>query len=376
MIRCCILFCLAVWLAACSESDDGPISIYPDDFSVTGNGYVLFAELDSGNRFHAQGDSIRLALDSMWSFGNCFLNRIEIGENFLNDTVLVLNVKLVLGNSEKTDCPQPLFRPDTLLSIPFIESWNAVREIRVEGNSHNEFFTEMEDTSSAAFLTLKDSILVRRGSFRAESISVYLDSSFGKPDTYPRRTSKDSAGVLALVDSMKIDTLLYRFMKSECLDVRDSCETVPDTLWNNVFSLADTALVPVRRVCALDTAADSLIYCLSSKWKNDSTSLSDSVYMWPDTTWYTSFYYAERIPKCSGLNEGDFSAQAKAGRYFTTKHSLFVPDSDEPGCGPAAHSEWIFFKLNPGKEVLDSAFADTLIKAWEKASVGLSEEKK
>lgn len=357
-------------LFACAESDDGPIPVYPDNFPVGGYGYVLHAELDSGNRFLVRGDSITLALDSMWTFGNCFLREIEIFELYPEDSVLTLSVKLALGNSGVSDCPQPLFRPDTVLRIPFSEGWNRVREIRVEGNAHNEFFKEIPDTAAAASMTFKDSILVREGTFLAESISVYLDSAFGDPHRFPRRSSNDSAGVLARVDSIRVDTFSYRLMHSVCGEIHDSCETVPDTLWPSRWS-ADTNLVAVRKACRVD----SLVFCLSANWKNDSSALSDSVYAFLDTTWRTSMLYLKKIPRCASLNRGTFSDRPVPGRYFSTRHSLFVPGDGERACGPAAASEWFIYNLTSGVEVLDSLLADTLLRAWDGASVGLDEEK-
>lgn len=366
------LLLLLPWIFfACAESDDGPIPIYPEGFPVGGYGYVLHAQLDSGHRFHRYGDTLELSLDSMWTFGNCFLRNIELYEAYAEDSVLTLTVKLALGNTGITDCPLPLFRPDTVLKIPFFERWKSVREIRVEGNAHNDFFKESPDTVSlAATLALKDSIWIRRGTFLAESVSVYLDSAFGDPYRMPRRTPNDSAGILARVDSVDVDTFAYRLMKSVCTEVHDSCETVPDTLWLSRWS-SDTNLVAVRKTCK----DDSLVFCLSSNWKNDSTALGDSVYRFLDTTWHSTFFYAEKIPKCSGMDHGDFSGRAVPGRYFVTNHTLFVPATDEASCGPAANSEWFFLNLNSGEEVLDSAFADTLLQSWKEASVGFDEDK-
>ncbi len=372
-MRRLLLFFVIALLCACSQSDDGPIPVYPDGFSVDGYGYVLFAELDSGSRFHLYGDTVEIALDSMWTFGNCFLKQIEVVASHPEDSILSLKVNLALGNTGVSDCPQPLFRPDTVIRIPFLATWKDVREIRVEGDAHNDFFKESPDTSSAASSTFKDSILVRRGGFSRESVTVYLDSAFGNPHAYPRRTSNDTAGILAIVDSFKVKEYPYRFMESRCTEIHDSCETVPDTVWGRLRT-ADTSLVPVRLSCAEDSTSDDVVYCLSADWEDDSTAVGDSVYIWRDTTWSTSFYYAERIPKCSGVNSGDFSGAVTAGRYYTAKFMLFVPDAEESGCGPAALPEWIFYRLNPVTEILDSALADTLLAAWKKASVGLEEE--
>lgn len=376
MNRWILALLASLLILACAESDDGPIRIYPDDFAVGGYGYMLYAELDSGYRFHIQGDTLALAMDSMWTFGNCFLKDIELYGSYSNDTILTITVKLLLGNTGTTDCPQPIFRPDTVLYLAFNEEWKqkGVREIRVEGNAHNEFYPEDIDTAATAYATFKDSILVRQGSFRAESISVYLDSSFADPYTYPRRTSSDTAGVLFITDSLDIDTFLYRFMESNCVEIHDSCETVPDTAWRSSWSAQDTNLVPIRAVCAEDTAADSLVYCLTANWKNDSTSLSDSVYEYLDTTWYYSKFFMEQIPKCASVDHGDFTGSALHGRYFTTQHILFIPSFEESSCGPAALSNWAIYNLSAQKEVLDSALADTLLSAWKKASVGASEE--
>jgi hypothetical protein len=376
MKRWILLILASLFIFACSQSDDGPMSVYPDSFAVGGYGYMLYAQLDSGNRFHIQGDSITLAMDSMWTFGNCFLKEIELYPSYSDDTVLTITVKLALGNTGTTDCPQPLFRPDTVLHLPFLDEWKEknVREIRIEGNAHNEFYPENPDTAAAAYRTLKDSILIRQGKFRSESISVYLDTAFSDPYTYPRRTSSDTAGVMFVLDSLTVDTFPYRFMKSNCVEIHDSCETVPDTIWRSTWSSKVTNLVPIRAVCAEDTAADSLVYCLSANWENDSTSLSDSTFDYLDTTWFSSKYFLEKIPKCASVDHGSFMGSAAYGRYFTTQFILFVPVSGEKSCGPAAHSNWFIYNLSSQKEVLDSARADTLLSAWKKASVGESEE--
>ena len=121
MNRWILALLASLLILACAESDDGPIRIYPDDFAVGGYGYMLYAELDSGYRFHIQGDTLALAMDSMWTFGNCFLKDIELYGSYSNDTILTIAVKLLLGNTGTTDCPQPIFRPDTVLYLAFNE---------------------------------------------------------------------------------------------------------------------------------------------------------------------------------------------------------------------------------------------------------------
>ncbi|MFA6835000.1 MAG: hypothetical protein WCR04_01185, partial [Fibrobacteraceae bacterium] len=345
---------LFVLLVGCSESDDGAINIYPDGFNVDGYGYVLDAELDSGYRFHLTGDTLALHLDSMWTFGNCFLKDIEL-QKVINDSVLTITVKLALGVTGSTDCPQPLFRPDTMLYIPFSDSWKDVREIRIEGNSHNEFYSSDVDTAALASSVFKDSILVRSGYFVSETLSVYLDSSFADHYTFPRRTYLDTAGVLASVDSIDVDSFAYRFMKSSCSKIHDSCRVLlPDTAWPSSWT-SDTALVPLRVVCENDTSdEDSLVYCLSTNWKNDSTALSDSVHLHLDTTWYESYFYVEKIPKCASYDHGSLSGRVSVGRYFTTYHTIFVPGSMDSSCGPSGLSNWLIYDLDAKKEVLDS----------------------
>ena len=371
------LLLLSLWLLlSCSQSDDGPISIYPDDFALNGYGYVLSAQLDSGRRFHLYGDSFALSLDSMWTFGNCFLKNIELNLQYPNDTVATIQVKLALGNTGKTDCPQPFFRPDTVLQIAFPDSWKKrnIREIRVEGNAHNELFAENVDTSAAASATFKDSILVRRGTLQAESLSVYLDSAFDDPYALPRRTFDEKTGVLAVNDSIQVDSFAYRFVQAKCLEIHDSCETIPDTIWNISWRLKDTNAVSIRAVCA-DTSSDSLVFCLSKNWEVDSSSFEDSVRLRLDTTWFNSKYFVRQIPRCAALQEGDFSGNASAGRFFNAKYVLFIPSAEESGCGPAALSEWIFYSLTQNKEMLDSAQAEGLRLAWKNASIGHEEEK-
>jgi hypothetical protein len=51
----------------------------------------------------------------------------------------------------------------------------------------NELFPS--DTSAAATIAFKDSVLLRSGSFVYDTVQVYVDSGFGDFYSYPRRTS-------------------------------------------------------------------------------------------------------------------------------------------------------------------------------------------
>lgn len=365
------LACLSLLPWGCSQSDDGAIPLYPNGVDVSGYGYVLSATLDSGSRFHLKGDTLTLHLDSMWTLSDCFLSSIEIQDTVL-DTIAVMRVRLALGVNGKTDCPAPFFRPDTILRIPIPDDWENVRKIYVVGNAANELYTD--DTSAAAKVTVKDEILLRNGSFHLDTISVYLDSAFSDPYNYPRRTPGDS-GVVRVLDSLKEWNYAYRLMASSCKQIHDSCETVADTTWPSSWSTADTALVPVRVTCVQDTSLeDSLTYCLSANWVNDSADLSDSIFTHKDTSWYSTDYYFEKIPECASVNRGDFSGTSYAGRYFTTYRELFTPASGETSCGPSALSGWVFVNLTSDEELLDSTAAETILSDWKKASVGKTEE--
>ena len=117
------------------------------------------------------------------------------------------------------------------------------------------------------------------------------------------------------------------------------------------------------------------MFCLSKNWEVDSSSFEDSVRLRLDTTWFNSKYFVRQIPRCAALQEGDFSGNASAGRFFNAKYVLFIPSAEESGCGPAALSEWIFYSLTQNKEMLDSAQAEGLRLAWKNASIGHEEEK-
>lgn len=364
------LVCAALLFWGCSQSDDGPIPLYPDGVDVSGYGYVLSATLDSGSRFHLRGDTLALRLDSMWTLSDCFLSSIEIQDTVL-DTIAVMRVRLALGVNGTTDCPAPFFRPDTVLHIPVPADWKNVREVYVVGNAVNELFPG--DTSASAAVTVKDEILLRDGSFHPDTVSVYLDSAFSDPYNYPRRSPGDS-GVVRVLDSLKETDYAYRFMAASCKQIHDSCKTAADTAWPSYWIASDTALVPLRLTCVQDTSVDSLTYCLSANWVNDSTHLSDSVYTHKDTTWYSTDYYFEKIPECASVNRGNFSSASNAGRYFTAYRELFSPASGETSCGPSALPGWVFVNLTSDKELLDSAAAETVLSTWKKASVGKTEE--
>src|SRR5574344_728245 len=137
------LVCAALLFWGCSQSDDGPIPLYPDGVDVSGYGYVLSATLDSGSRFHLRSDTLTLRLDSMWTLSDCFLSSIEIQDTLI-DTVAVMRVRLALGVNGTTDCPAPFFRPDTILRIPVPADWKNVREVYVVGNAVNELINKMK----------------------------------------------------------------------------------------------------------------------------------------------------------------------------------------------------------------------------------------
>ena len=351
----------SLWIG-CSQSDDGPISLYPGGLDVGGNGYVLAATLDSGNRFHLLGDTLVLHLDSMWTLTNCLLSNIEVNDSLV-DSVLTLSIKLVLSAREESDCPAPFFRPDTTLHLPIKEEWKRAREIRVEGNAVNELF---KDTSAAAAATtFKDSILLRSGSFSLDTIVTYLDSSFKDYHYFPRRAGVN-VGVLLLVDSIHETSYAWQSMTSHCKKVHDACDVVPDTLWPSSWLAKDTALVPLRVTCV----NDSTVYCLNADWVNDSTNLSEEVYEHKDTTWYVSSYYLEKIPECASLNRGNFSASLHPGYSSKFSRELYIPAKSESSCGPAGLPKWLAINLSTQKEILDSATTTALVEQWYLATVG------
>ena len=241
------LLTVILFILACTQSDDGPISIYPDEMAGEYSGFVLKAELDSGSSIHLRSESLQVTLDSIWTLSNCFLDKLFLEER-IEDTILYLEPKVEFSLTSE-DCASPLFFPETLIYMPPSESWAKARSIVVL------------DSKGEA----EDSVALRSGEFIRDSLKIYLDSNFANPYLLPRRT-KGTPSVLKTLDSLEERVFYYRLMPSNCGYIIDSCETILDTIYPAQWSLRDTNLVPIRKTCKDST----MRYCLQRDWVDDS----------------------------------------------------------------------------------------------------------
>ena len=346
-IVACLLVAFCIW--SCTQDDDGPLGLGSSDVDYAGEGYFLRASLDSNRMIHLVGDTLFLHMDSIWSFSNCALERINVGTETL-DSVLVL-APTIQFHTMGEDCPSPFFRPDTTLRIILGENiLKGVSVIRVKNDRDS----------------VLDSILVRHGNLSTDTFKIFIDSLFDSVHAFPLRSEK-SPSVIRVVDSLTPQVFYWRTMKSECTLRIDMCaSTVNDTIYPSSWKLNDTNLVPIHIACA---DSDS-VYCSSSRWENDSTSLGKLMER-PDTVWHTSTYYVEEIPECgtvSSLSKTSFTL----GGTFKVVRELFSPDEAESSCGPSALSNWFVFDIGRNRVFPDSLDADSLYGLWKSARVAPS----
>ena len=342
LISCALAF--GFW--ACSQDDDGPLDLTSSKVSYNGLGFFSKATLDSGSLIYLAGDTLQIYMDSIWTFSNCALQRIGMRTS-INDTTLVLMPFFVLHVTDE-DCAAPRFHPDTTLKFYMSESvLEGISSIQVRND---------EDS-------LLDSILVRRGTMKWDTVSIYVDSLFDSVHSLPLRT-KGSPSVLRVLDSITPRVFVWRTMKSICNLRIDNCDSlVSDTLFPSSWRLGDTTLVPVRPACA-DT---DLVYCHSSRWENDSTNLG-KLQERPDTIWHTSTYYMESISECGTLDNFSRSAFRVANDFVVTRQ-IFEPSKSEPSCGPSTTKDMYIFNIGTGSFVADTVDVDSLITIWKSAKV-------
>ncbi len=347
---------LSVFLfASCEKDTDGPLDVMSENFSYDGEGFFSSAELDSGKTIHLSKDTLFLGMGKMWTFSNCALESIKITYS-KEDSILWLMPRLNI-HATAEDCAAPYYRPDTVLKVTLSkEQMQGIGMIKVKNDADS----------------VLDSILLRRGSFSKDTFYVYLDSSFADAHAYPLRTKdkkkgKEIPSVIRVLDSLTPRVFYWRTMKSVCTHRVDMCKkTIADTVYPTSWYINDTNLVPVHYACA---DSDS-VYCINSKWENDSTELG-KVQERPDTIWHYSTYYTEKIPKCGTFNQFSVSNYTIGDRVRFIRE-LMTPDEDESFCGPASQEEWMVYNMSKNQMVLDTgsvAILDSLKKIWKKATV-------
>ena len=335
---------LPAFLSSCSRDDDGSIPVFSDGDVYVGSGFFRLATLDSGRYVHLASDTLFLKLDSLWTFSNCALKRIEI-DTGKDGSAFVLYPKILI-ESDGSDCPSPYLHPDTTLALFYdraaLEGTSIIRVENDEGR-------------------VLDTILLRRGKFVLDTFSIYIDSLFSSVTELPIRTKKEPS-VLRVLDSLTPRVFYWKPMESNCELRIDMCDSVVnDTVFPVSWSLTDTALVPIRKACALDDS----VYCVSNRWVNDSSAVG-SVLERSDTLWHTSHYYIEEIPECATMNsfvKGAFALD----KNFSVVRELVVPDEDEPECGPSSMRDLYIFDINRNSVISDSLRADSLRSIWKSA---------
>lgn len=337
----------------CEKDSDGPIRASDSNESFSGEGFFLSANLDSGRTIHLVGDTLYLSMGKVWSFSNCALK--SINTSFVREDSLLWIKPTIKILATEEDCAAPYYRPDTTLKIVFrSEDLKDIAKIAVKNDMDS----------------VLDSILVRHGTITKDTFFVYMDSSFSDAHRYPLRTKNKKKSdtiptLLRVLDSLTPRVFYWRTMKSVCTHRIDMCgKTVADTIYPTSWKVADTNLVPIHYACA-DT--DS-VYCINSKWENDSTAIGE-LQERPDTIWHFSTYYLEHIPKCGTFNS--FSASYySVGQRVRFVRELYTPDESEKFCGPATGPEWMVYNMSGNKMVVDSlSKLDSLLSAWKMASV-------
>lgn len=336
------LLTVILFILACTQSDDGPISIYPDEMAGEYSGFVLKAELDSGSSIHLRSESLQVTLDSIWTLSNCFLDKLFLEER-IEDTILYLEPKVEFSLTSE-DCASPLFFPETLIYMHPSESWAKVRSIVVL------------DSKGEA----EDSVALRSGEFIRDSLKIYLDSNFANPYLLPRRT-KGTPSVLKTVDSLEERVFYYRLMPSNCGYIIDSCETILDTIYPAQWSLRDTNLVPIRKTCKDST----MRYCLQRDWVDDSLGvgkLKEKL----DTLWFSSWYLVEEFPEGGMANRQSYSSPI-IKRSFQAEIEYFKPETKDDFISSENSDLWILNLATDSWIPLE----DDLEEMFNEASIGL-----
>lgn len=297
-----IAFIFFALICACSESDDGPIPLFPNGILGEREGYLLSASLDSGRSIHLKSDTLAVFLDSIWSLADCYLENIFLEER-IEDTILILHPKVEFSISEK-DCAAPLYRPDTTLYLLPSSSWKNIREIRIENTDGIP----------------QDTITLRAGKFLSDTFSIYIDTTFSSPYAWPRRTP-ELPSIMRALDSLEERKFYWRTIPSTCKHIIDTCQTVPDTAFPSNWSLRDTNLVPLRVACEDST----LRYCLLRDWENDSSKAGE-LRERLDTLWFSSWYLVSSIPKCGTIVDL-FRWSVFPGGTFVGMQKAFSPES-------------------------------------------------
>jgi hypothetical protein len=349
-----IVFAVAFFVG-CEKGSDGPLKVSEDDFSYNDEGFFAYARLDSGKTIHLSKDTLYLDMGKMYTFSNCALKTIDL--TYSKEDSVLWSAPTLLIRATAEDCAAPFYRPDTTLKMLLSsEQMKDVGVIKVKNDAD----------------TALDSIILRRGSLKKDTFYMYLDSSFADPHAYPLRTKDKKDGkviptVLRVLDSLTPRTFYWRTMKSKCTHRVDMCkETVADTIYPRSWNINDTNLVPVHYACA---DSDS-VYCINSKWENDSTELG-AVQERPDTIWHYNTYYIEKIPECGAYSSFSISNYTIGDRMRVIRE-VFTPDKEESFCGPNSKKDWMVYNVSGGSMITDSdsiSVLDSLSELWKKATV-------
>lgn len=343
-----ILLLLSLLFFGCSHENDGPIPLYTeDDVLALGEGFFYSGSLDFNYPIHLLDDSLVVYLDSIWTFSNCSLSEIQFDASLVKDTLLFLTPRFIIEPSSK-DCAAPLFRPETTLYFS-LDSYEHVREIRLLNTKEKEL----------------DSIMVRHGSFLKEIQTFYIDSAIANPALWPYRISNDSAGILRVLDSMKVQSFYWKSIATECAKIHDDCgdSLLLDTLFPaSRWNPKDTALVPVIRVCE-DT---SKTFCADKDWVYDSLK-TGKLRIERDTSKYTSLYYIASIDSCTELISLTALSSFSLKTNFGLQTDLFIPSSQETYCDEEVIPSKIIYNLSLMESVQDIVKAREILDQWDTA---------
>ena len=346
-----LLFALTGFFASCTQDGDGPLSVMPDGSSEEATGFVLAATLDSGKLVHLLSDTLYIHLSKIWSFSDCSLKSLNMHYGSEDSLFLITPEVNIKVNPE--DCPAPMYRPDTVFKLLLGDVVpSEITQIVVKNDADS----------------ILDSIMLRRGKFVLDTFKIYIDSSFNDMASLPLRT-KESPSILRVLDSLTPQVFYWRILPAKCEMRVDMCDSiVADTIYPSSWNVEDTALVPLRYSCA----SEDSVYCLDSKWVDDSTALG-KVNVRPDTVWHTSIYYVEEVPECAMMSRYSYY-NLSWGSYAYFIRELVVPDETEKSCGPSSKKDWMAYNLSTNelvqdREDEDGPQVDSLYQIWKSATV-------
>ncbi|HSQ40741.1 MAG TPA: hypothetical protein VLM37_00515 [Fibrobacteraceae bacterium] len=370
------MFFASVLLMACTWSGDGPMEATDGDLS--GWGFYLAGELDSGRRVHAAGDTLLVELDSLWLVSVCYLDSVGVRVGTV-DSALTLEFVLHLSYDPDANCAASDLATDSLFRLLPDSSWLSMDRMLLYGAEADQAMDTLSDSlghslasldSAGRYGALLDTIWLRDGTNEDTTFYIELDSNFTDYHLFPL-VNGDSPWVVRYLHSYTAGSDYWRYYTQTCAEPRTTCTLVSDTSWPDDYIFEDTTDAYLRWICEGDTTGTE--YCLTKNWETD-TSVAETYGATPDTVWTWSTYFVESTPSCAFLNREkikSYSSSTSGGKVKFWRE-LFIPSANEERCGPpqlgfsargSALEEWNLYDLDDSILVVDTALADSILEA-------------